>query len=345
MEQEAASTPNNIALQLEKNAPLWKEVVDDIKRRAPNFAITLARGSSDHAATFAKYLLEIQLGMMTCSAAPSVFTLYETPFSHANSLVLGLSQSGRSPDLFETMQKATNSGAMTVAMVNDEASPLAHCSKFVLPLNAGEEKAVAATKSYIATLVALTHFIAIYQQNHQLLVALKKLPYALEKAIHADWYEAIAIFKSIDSAYVIGRGYGFPIAQEAALKFKETSSIHVEAFSSAEVLHGPFALIKQQFPTLIFAQNDASLSGVIDLTRRITNLGATTLLALPKTQHKVLPANLPCSVRLPLPESIHPILDPILSIQAFYMMAAKLAVERGMNPDQPNNLQKVTETR
>lgn len=345
MEQEAGSTPAKIADQLKANLSLWKAIVAEIKQKEPSFAMTVARGSSDHAATFAKYVLETQLGLMTCSAAPSVFTLYDTPYQNNKSVVLGLSQSGQSPDLCETLSRATESGAVTLALVNEKDSPLAESARFVVPLHAGKERAVAATKSYIASLVALVQFTAVYKEDKVLLEALEKLPEALNQAANTDWSVCIDALLSANSAYVIGRGYGFSVAQEAALKFKETASIHAEAFSSAEVLHGPFALVKPQFPVLIFAQNDVSLKGTIELVSKMTSMGAATLFALPRIADMTLPVELSCSATLPLPESLHLLLDPIVSIQAFYMMAARLAVQRGMNPDQPDNLKKVTETR
>ena len=345
MEQEASSTPEKISNQLKNNAPLWRSIITEVKRTNPAFAMTVARGSSDHAATFAKYGLETHLGLMTCSAAPSVFTLYDIPYPHKNSLVVGLSQSGQSPDLCETLSRATKAGALTLSLVNEQDSPLANSSRFVVPLHAGKEKAVAATKSYIAMLTALAQFIALYQEDDALLNALSRLPEVLSQAVDADWSACLSAFSLADSTYVIGRGYGFPIAQEAALKFKETSCIHAEAFSSAEVLHGPFALVKPEFPILVFAQNDATLKGTVELVSQMTSMGATTLLALPKKKDEPLSEALSCSFRLPLPESLHPLLDPIIGIQAFYMMAAKLAVHRGKNPDQPKNLKKVTETR
>ncbi len=343
MEQEALSAPKKIAKQLTENKEIWVKICNELKQTDPKYVMTIARGSSDHAATFAKYLFEVKMGLVTSSAAPSVYTIYNRSIASKHGIVMGISQSGQSPDLYETQRRATDMGASTIALVNHVDSPLAEASKYVVPLHAGDEHAVAATKSYVATLVALVQFAATYSEDKELLAALEKLPEALEKCCSLNWDSCIDSLQVTTDAYVIGRGFGYPIAQEAALKLKETSSIHAEPFSSAEVLHGPFALIKKQFPVLVFAQNDQSLQGVVEMTRRMTEMGARTLFAYPEKER--LPESLICSSRLEMPKSLHPILDPILMIQAFYLMAAKLAIKRGLNPDKPENLQKVTSTR
>lgn len=337
MAQEASASPEKIALQLEKNNKTWRAICDYLIQHPFKFAATVARGSSDHGANFAKYLLEIHCGIITASIPPSVYTLYNRKPRVHDSLFLAISQSGQSPDLISTI-KAVRTIATTIALVNVVESPLAGAAEFIIPLYAGEEKAVAATKSYIATLSALAQFVAIYTKDKVLLEALQRLPEALYKAIQLDFSPAIACLQNKENAYVIGRGYGYAVAQEAALKLKETAVLHAEPFSSAEVLHGPFSLIKPGFPVIVFAQNDTTAAGTIALAQRIANMGADVVLAMPGT--KKIDALNP----LPMVESLHPMLDPILIIQSFYIMAAELAVIRGFDPDQPRNLDKVTKT-
>ncbi|MCF6765249.1 SIS domain-containing protein [Thiotrichales bacterium 19S3-7] len=339
MEKEALSTPEKIHNQLTKNVKLWQDVVDKMKADSPSFAVTIARGTSDHAATFAKYLFEINLGLVTASAAPSTVTIYNQALKMQKALVVAISQSGQSPDICQFFQSATNAGAQTVALVNRRNSPLASIATNPIPIWADKEHAIAATKSFIATLVALIQFIAIYQNDKPLLKALNTLPEYLEACTKMNWSTAIDALSLSSNAYITARGYGLPIAQEAALKLKETSNLHAEAFSAAELLHGPFALVKRHFPVLIFAQNDASLKGTLDITKRMTELGAKTLFAMPGKVD-----NLISSARLPMPKSLHAVLDPLLVIQSFYIMAARLAKTRGLNPDRPENLMKVTET-
>jgi glucosamine--fructose-6-phosphate aminotransferase (isomerizing) len=345
MEQEAFEAPLVIEKQLQENEKIFQQLAKHLKARPPTFAMTIARGSSDHACTFAKYLLETQLGLVTASGAPSTLTLYNSRLHLKNALVIGISQSGKSPDICEMMTAAKNEGAITVALVNNVDSPLAKMVDFLIPLHAGEEKAVAATKSYLASLAALIQLTAHITEDPLLLTALKKLPAALQLTLEEDWSAILTELKSADDILVLARGYGFPIAQEAALKFKEILSLHAEAFSSAEVLHGPFGLIKKDFPLLMFTQNDASLSGMLELAKKSTALGAKVLLSTHKGLVSTEELKKITPYLLSLPTSLHPICDPLMAIQAFYPAAARLAIQQGFNPDAPANLKKVTETR
>lgn len=343
MEKEADEAPQIVQRQWRDNEAAIKALAEQLKQRPPQFVMTIARGSSDHAATFAKYLFETRLGLPVVSAAPSVLTLYENKLHVKNALVIGISQSGKSPDLCEMMQMAKDDGAITVAFVNEVNSPLAKIVDHCMPLHAGKEHAVAATKSYIASLSALTQLIAYLAEDKQLIKCGQQLPEALQAALDSDWSAMLDIYQLASDTLVLGRGYGFPIAQEAALKFKETLSMHAEAFSGAEVIHGPLAIVKKDYPLLMFTQNDASFPSMLNVAQRAQGIGAKTLLAIPDNLQKNV-GELDATI-LSLPDSLHPICDPLMTIQAFYPVAAKLAVARGLNPDKPENLQKVTETR
>jgi glutamine---fructose-6-phosphate transaminase (isomerizing) len=341
MEKEAAESPKLVENQLKVNASLWRSICDEVKKHEIYFAMTVARGSSDHAAKFGKFLFETKQGWLTASAAPSIFTVYESALRMKHAFVVGVSQSGQSPDICEVMRCSQAQGALTVALVNKPNSPLAKEAQFEVPLLAGEEVAVAATKSYITSLTALLQFEATYHDNQELLKALELLPQRMQEAVEMDWTPAVAQLHTKRRTMVIARGYAFPVALEMALKFKETSSLQAEAFSSAEVLHGPFALIDKDYTVLVIAQNDATLKGTLDVVEKITAAKGTVLLALPEDIDYTAGENVHI---LPLPKSLHPLVDPVVVIQAFYMMVARLAVMRGFNPDQPENLKKVTET-
>ena len=341
MEKEALFAPEAIARQFAGNQQILQALAKRIHSASPRFAVTIARGSSDHAATFAKYLLETQLGLVTSSAAPSVVTLYEAKLQLRDALVIGLSQSGQSPDIAEMLQNARAAGAITVAFVNHSDSPLAHAAEFVVPLCAGDELAVAATKSYITTLSALVHLIACLKEEAALSKALLALPDAMTAAAKMDWSAAIEVYLQQKNTLVIGRGFSYPIAQETALKFKETAVIHAEAFSGAELLHGPFALVQPDFPLLMYAGKDAALPGVLALAQRVKQLGAKTLVV---ASHDVAVSSEEASIKLPIPNALHPLCDPLMMIQAMYIMMARLAIARGYNPDAPKNLSKVTKT-
>jgi glucosamine--fructose-6-phosphate aminotransferase (isomerizing) len=220
-------------------------------------------------------------------------------------------------------------------MVNAESSPLEAACEFSLPLLAGTESSVAATKSFIATLSASARLIAHWKDDMALLEAGNALPEGLREAAKQDGSLAIDALRDCQRLMVIGRGAGFAIAQEAALKFKETSAIQAEAFSSAEVRHGPMALIDENYPLLIFAPRGAEQAGLLSLAADMRQRGARVLLAAPDDI---------AERDLTLTRAEHPALDPILAIQSFYVMAAGLAVARGLDPDQPRHLSKVTRT-
>lgn len=331
---EAGEASAVVAAQLAANAGAIEALAARLRADPPRVVVTCARGSSDHAATFARYLIETRAGVLTSSAGLSVSSVYDASPNLEGALVLAISQSGKSPDLLASVTAAKAAGAYAVALVNVVDSPLAQLADAVIPLHAGPELSVAATKSYIAALAAITQLIAAWTRDEALAQALATLPDALAKAWALDWTPAVERLSPARNLYVLGRGVGFAVALEAALKFKETCGLHAEAFSAAEVLHGPMALVKDGFPALVFAQNDESRASVDDMAAGLRARGADVLLAAPGE------ADVPTLPTL----SSHPVLEPILMIQSFYRMANALSVARGYDPDSPPHLNKVTET-
>lgn len=345
MEKEACESPRVVERQLIENQAIIQKIASVIHEKKPLFAMTIGRGSSDNACNYAKYLIETKLNLVTASAAPSVVTIYKRPLNLKNVLVIGISQSGQSPDICGMMEYARKQGAITVAIINEVNSPMGRMAEFVIPMLAGEEKAVAATKTFIASLSAVVQLVAVTSGNLLLMEAISKLPAELEKAAHCDWSAIVSLYKHVVQTYVIARGFSYPIAQEAALKFKETASIHAEAFSSADLMHGPLTLVKPNHPFLLFAQQDEMLPLLIETVKKIKRMGGYPIMGASEWMLKHYPDLYDdLSVTLSIPNSIHPILDPIVSIQAFYPMMAKLAVSLGKNPDAPEHLKKVTET-
>jgi glucosamine--fructose-6-phosphate aminotransferase (isomerizing) len=310
------------------------QLAERLRRSPPRAVVTCARGSSDHAATFARYLIETRLGLLTSSAAPSVSSVYEAAPDLSGTLMLTISQSGASPDILAVVSRARAAGAHIVALVNAEGSPLAQLADELLPLHAGTERSVAATKSYIGSLSAIVQLVAAWAGDAPLTAALQRAPEDLARAWQLDWSAAVTRLTAANSLYVIGRGLGLGIAQEAALKFKETCGLHAEALSAAELRHGPMALVRAGFPLLLFTQNDESRAGVMQLADELVAHGADVLLA---------GAPLPHTTALPT-EGTHPVIEPLLFAQSFYRMANALSLARGHNPDAPPHLRKVTET-
>ena len=335
LSREAAEAPAVVRAQLAANAALMRSLAERLRRAPPRAVVTLGRGSSDHAATFARYLVETRLGVMTASGAPSVSSVYEAAPALEGALCLAISQSGRSPDILAAAEAARAAGALVVALVNDAASPLAELAEITAPLRAGPELSVAATKSYVAALSAIVQLVALWSGDAKLLNALEGLPGLLERAWALDWSAAIAPLHEAQSLYVLGRGLGFGIAEEAALKLKETCGLHAEAFSAAEVRHGPMALVGPGFPVLAFAQGDETREGVEAATAAAAAQGAPVLKAGGAAQRGVvsLPTEPACAV-----------LEPIAYALSFYRLVNALALARGLDPDLPPHLSKITET-
>ena len=333
MFREAAEAARAVDTQLQDSAAV-RRLAERLRSQPVDAVVTLARGSSDHACTYARYLIETRLALLTSSAAPSVSSLYSAAARQRNTLLLAISQSGSSPDLLAAASAARDSGALVVALVNVEDSPLAALADEVIPLGAGRETSVAATKSFIAALAAVLHLVARWMGDDELLDALSRLPGQLSESWRLDWSPAIAPLIPAGSLFVVGRGLGLGIAQEAALKLKETCRLHAEAVSAAELRHGPIAIVDRNFPVLVFAQQDPTLAGTRQLVSDLVSRQARVLcVGTEAPGATVLPAR-----------RADPAIEPVLQIQSFYRMVNALAVARGHDPDRPVNLAKVTET-
>lgn len=335
MHAEAAQAATVIERQLSANDNLLAALGQRLRSHLPPFVVTCARGSSDHAATFAKYVIETQLGYVTASASPSTISLYRTSQHLDGSLYIVISQSGESPDLVRCAEAARQAGALVVAMTNTENSALAAVAELAIPLHAGAEHSVAATKSFLASLTAILQFVAQWKNDGVLLRALAAMPAALRAAFALDWSPLVAGLKDAEHLFVLGRGLMLAAAQEAALKFKETCALHAEAFSTAEVRHGPMALVGTGFPVLLFAQADPALPDALKTAHQFRARGAHVWTAAPGDVH---------SDALPLVATPHPLCAPLLAVQSFYRMVNLLALARGHDPDAPPHLRKVTET-
>jgi glutamine---fructose-6-phosphate transaminase (isomerizing) len=341
MLREAAEAPEAVARQLARNQDLCREIGQRLRARPPRFVATCARGSSDNAATFAKYLIEIRLGAVVASLGPSIRSIYRSRPRLADALFLAVSQSGQSPDLLSLAEAAREDGALTIAIVNEPASPLAERCEMVLPLHAGPERSVAATKSWIASLSAMLQLVAAWSADAALADVVRRLPDDLARAAATGWGVGEALLAGADDLYVIGRGPGFAAAQEAALKLKEIAGVHAESYSAAELMHGPLTLAGPRFPALVFSQSDPALDGVVELLRRLAALRVPLAVAGPAAQAV---AGLPGLLDLPLAEDLHPFAAPVATVQSFYPLVERVARARGRDPEKPPHLSKVTET-
>ncbi len=329
---EAASAHEAVRTQLRKTG--FDALGARIRALAPRAVATCARGSSDHAAAFAKYLFETHAGILTTSVAPSVISLYRAETTLKDVLFLIISQSGASPDLVAAANEARRAGAFVLALVNAPNSPVAAAADEVVALCAGAERSVAASKSFVASLSAIAALLAHWVEDRELKRALEGAPDLLREAWSLDWSPAAPALARSSSMYVVGRGLGFGIAGEAALKLKETCLIHAEAYSAAELRHGPLALVRPGFPALLFAQLDATRPGLVELAADLGRMGASVYLAGAEAEG---------AVTLPSLDA-HPAIQPMLLVQSFYRLAHAVALARGCDPDRPPHLSKVTET-
>ncbi|MBU6247912.1 MAG: SIS domain-containing protein [Xanthomonadaceae bacterium] len=335
MYREAGESAEVIERQFARNAARLDALGARLRADPPRFIVTCARGSSDHAAAYAKYVFETQLGLVTASASPSVSSIYDAPLKLEGALFVAISQSGKSPDLLRAARAAKDAGATVLALVNVEDSPLAAMADTFIPLHAGPEKSVAATKSYLASLAAVLQLTACWRGDGALDAMLADLPGQLRAGWHADWSPMVEGLRDVQNLFVVGRGLGFGAALEAALKLKETCGLHAEAFSAAEVKHGPMALVGAGFPVLFFAQDDGTLPNTLAVAAEFRQRNARVLLAAPGVDDE------DC---LPLAAGVSPLTAPLLAVQSFYKAAAALALARGYDPDVPPHLRKVTET-
>ena len=282
------------------------------------------------------YLIMARLGRLVTSLPMSLITLYQSRLKCDGLVSFAFSQSGQSHDLVLPTRFFRQGGARTVAFVNDIASPLADAAQWTFDLHAGVETSIAATKSYIAQLTAGARVVAAWQADTALQRALDTLPSALERATQRRWQRAVDALADADRLFVISRGLGLAVAMEAALKFKELCGIQAEAFSGAEVRHGPMALIEEGYPLVVFAPRGPAQAGLVAFATDMRRRGARVLLAAS--------AETP-GTELPLVETDAEDLDPIAAIQSFYPMVEALARARGVDPDAPPYLAKVTLTR
>jgi len=333
MAHEVGEIPQAVARVLSNSA--ISMAAQALRAADPEMILTVARGSSDHAAAYLKYAIELTTGIPVASVGPSIASVYGRKMRVSRAACIGISQSGRSPDIVEMMRASREGGALTVAITNFADSPMALASAHCIPLGAGVEKSVAATKTFVTSVVAGLQLLAEWQQDTALLAALTDLPQAMEGALTLDWSPLAARLARAQQAYVIGRGPAFAIACEAALKLKETCGLHAEAYSAAEVLHGPSAIVQAHFPVLALAVEDAAATGVAQTAARLAAQGADVFI----TGSMVTGAT-----TLPAGPSTHPLLAPLLLGVAFYSFVEGLARRRGFDPDTPPYLNKVTET-
>ncbi len=336
MRREIDEIPDAAARLLDRSAKALSAAGAALRAKDPAFLVTIARGSSDHAALFLKYAIELTAGRPVASLGPSLASIYGAELKLGGAAAIAISQSGKSPDIVALAEAATRAGAVSIALANTLPSPIADACSHPLDILAGPEIAVAATKSYVNSIVAGLAVLGEWTGDAALKRAVADLPQHFAAAVKLDWWGFAAELDQAESLYVLGRGPALAVASEAALKFKETSSMHAEAYSAAEVLHGPVALVGARFPVLALAARDAAEVSVAEIADGLSAKGAVV---------HVTSARAGKAKRLPFVETGHPITDALTLVLPFYGFVEAWSRSRGLNPDTPASLKKVTETR
>jgi glucosamine--fructose-6-phosphate aminotransferase (isomerizing) len=340
LEQEIQSQPAVVAHLLGQEFSHLQRIAQQL----PSFDYVLiaARGSSDHAAMYAKYAWAILAGYPVALAAPSVHTLYHASPRMAGALVVGISQSGQSPDIIAVLEEARKQGRPTLAITNDGTSPLAAMADHVIELHAGPERSVAATKTYTAELAIIAAFAAIWSGQSRHMSDLQRVPEALASILQgADALaQSVERYRYMDHCTVIGRGYNYSTSFELALKLKELTYVNAASYSSADFRHGPIATIDTGFPVILTMPTGLVLDDILDLARAIQQRSAE-LVVISDVPDALALAKTP----LPLVASVPEWLSPLTAILPGQLLALHLALAKGFDPDVPRGLQKVTRTR
>lgn len=335
MAEEINEIPAAVERLLREGGAAIADAAKAARGSDPAVIVTIARGSSDHAATYLKYAAELGLGLPVASVGPSVASIYGAKLRLGRALAIAVSQSGQSPDIVEMCTSARAGGALTLAVTNNAASPLARAADRTLNIHAGPELSVAATKTFVTSVVALLALLAEWQEDHILRAAVRRLPDALANAGELDWPDLREALQGARSLYTLGRGLSFAVAGEAALKFKEVSQIHAECFSAAEVMHGPVSIVGTGFPVIALAGRDKAETSMVAIADGLVAKGANVFVT----------SDLATAAKhLPFVATGHPLTDPLALIVSFYAMVERFARESGIDPDKPRHLRKVTET-
>ncbi|SFD35148.1 SIS domain-containing protein [Streptomyces aidingensis] len=341
MAREIAEQPAVLRRLLGEGMPRIRAVAEEIAARAPRFVLLTARGTSDNAALYAKYLLEIRLGRPCGLTSMSVTTAYNAPQDLTDVLVITVSQSGGSPDLVASTRAAREAGAITLAVTNNPDSPLAAVSEYHIGILAGPERALPATKTYTASLLALYLFVEALGGSDGAARA-KELPALAEEILArgAEIRNLAARYRFAERMVITSRGYGYPTAKEAALKLMETSYIPALSYSGADLLHGPLAMVDNVSPVIAIVTEGRGGEALRPVLERLADRGADLMVVGPAAAVAgasagfVLPAD-------GVPEELQPVLE-ILPLQ---LLAHEVTIARGQDPDAPRSLAKVTETR
>jgi len=330
--EEACSIAERIAIFNQKDDNPYHLIAKNISDKKIKHIVTVARGTSDCVALYASYLFAKTLGLTTYSLPPSIITLENSHFDFSNTLVLVISQSGLSKDLIMCEQASRKMGAETMILTNNVNSPIVNNANYFFHINAGEEESVAATKTFALSLLNIIKLIAVVSDNKKIIDNIFQLPDHISKESKDSWDPEL-IDKNVSNGFIISRGLGYALSTEISIKFKELCQEQIEPFSSAEVMHGPKSLIENSFKLFTLSLNDSSGSSVLKDTKKLM-----------KITNKVYSITYQSNASLNYSSMNHPELDSIIIMSKFYPWIIKYSMYKGLNPDNPRYLTKVTQT-
>jgi glucosamine--fructose-6-phosphate aminotransferase (isomerizing) len=342
MWEEIFEQPDVLKRCLENNDKLLESIVEDIKGRDIDLVFIAARGTSDHAAIYGKYIIEYTLGIPVALAAPSILTIYKKKLNLKNSQVIGISQSGEAEDVLEVIGNASEQNALSVSITNFEDSPLAKAAKYHLHTNAGLEKSVAATKTFTAQIMLIALLVAKWSGNEEMLSELKLVPENLKRVLALDKtiIEKVQRYRYMEDGFVLSRGINYPIALEGALKIQETTYVKAKGYAISDFHHGPFAMTEENTPFVVFAPEGPSLPDAREMIEKLKSVGAEIIIVT-----NVDDLSDDGALIFNIPKTSNDMVTPFYNVVWAQMFACQLALAKGQNPDQPRGLNKVTITR
>jgi len=341
LHREILEQPEVLLRQLTEQRATVEAVADAVRKRKPAYILIAARGTSDNAARYGQYLFGAVNKLQVALATPSLFTRYELPPVIGNALVVGISQSGESPDIMRVVQEARKQGALTVGITNTLGSPLASTAEHVIPMDAGQEVSIAATKTYTASLMALAMFSAALAEDEARFKELAAVPgYVAHVTDAADSLVAAAQrYRTMQACVVVSRGHNYATAFEIALKLKELTYVLAEPYSSADFQHGPVALVERGFPVIAVVPDGAVTGEVLHLLHQLREREAE-LVVFSAVDEALALGHTGFGLTKDMPEWV----SPLSMVVPGQLMALGLALAKGLDPDHPRELAKVTRT-
>lgn len=342
MWNEILEEPKTIENCIQQNRNRISEIVDRIRKSDINMIMIAARGTSDHAAVYAKYIMETTLHIPVALAAPSVFTVYGGNLKLDHALVIGISQSGKAADVLEVIRAAKDSRAVTVSITNFPDSPLALEAAYHLDCSAGIEKSVAATKTFLAQITLMAALTAAWSGNGEMMAKLMEIPQKVEQIIRDsdEIADKVQRYRYMEECFVLARGINYAIALEGALKIQETCYVRAKAYATSDFYHGPYAMIEEGTAVIVFAPSGPSLKDVRDMIRKLKESGAELVIV---SDLEEIRAEGACSFSIP--GAGDDLFSPFYNVVVAQIFACRLALAKGLNPDSPRCLSKVTITK